>query len=335
MILLGGQMAIGRRQFVSALGGAALTWPFAARAQQPAMPVIGFLSSRSPGESRYLVASFQRGLNETGYVEGRNAAVEYRWADGEDNRLPALAADLVHREVAVLVAASLSSALAAKAASTRIPIVFIVPGDPVELGLVASFNRPGGNLTGTIAVPLGLETKRLELLHELVPRSAAIAVIVNPHDPTSHAQLSNIGKAANLFGRQIQVLNASTPHDLDVVFGTLAETKAGAILVGSGAFFNSQRDQIITLAARAAIPAIYHTREFTTAGGLMSYGASIADSYRLVGGYTGRILNGEKPADLPVQQPVKFEFVINLKTAKSLGLTIPPTLLATADEAIE
>lgn len=294
------------------------------------------MSSRSAGESEYLILAFRNGLNETGYAENRNVAIEYRWAAGHYDRLPALAADLVHQQVSVLVASGGNiAAQAAKAATTTIPIVFTAVSEPVKYGLVASFNRPGGNITGVAAIPSGLETKRLQLLHELVSKSVTIAVIINPEDQASESRISNIYTAANVLGRQIRVLKADTEAALSDAFASLAKIQAGALLVDNSPYFNSSRDQIVALAQRYMIPAIYHAPEFATAGGLMSYGPSIQDSYRLVGTYVGRILRGERAADLPILQPTKFDLVINLKTARSLGLTVPPMLLALANEVIE
>ena len=319
-----GQMAIGigRRQFLSALGGAAVAWPFAARAQQPAMPVIGFLNGENSAKYTSFVAAFRRGLNETGIIEGQNARVEFRWADGHPDRLPALAADLIRSQVAVIVATG-GSNLVAKAATTTIPIVCAVGGDPVKLGLVASINRPGGNITGVSVFTTTLEAKRMELLHEFVPKTALVGVLVDPNWPGATDQLPEIEAAARAIGQTIQVLNVSNEGEFDAAFASLAKARAGAVSVSGNPFFLSRRDQIVALAARNAIPAIYEVREFVVAGGLMSYGASLIDVYRQIGVYTGRILKGEKPADLPVMQPTKFEMVINLKTAKTLGLSVP------------
>jgi putative ABC transport system substrate-binding protein len=323
-----------RRAFISLLGGVA-AWPLAARAQQLTMPVIGFLSLRSPAESADHVAAFRRGLASSGYVEGQNIAVEYRWADGLSDRLPGLAADLVSRKVAVIAATGgPASGLAAKGATSTIPIVFIA-NDPVRIGLVARLNRPGGNATGVNAFLQEMEGKRLGLLREIVPGASLIAVLLNPNDADVDVQRRDIDEAARAVGQPIHVLNASSERDIHAAFETLAGLKAGGLLVGANPFFNSRREQIVTLSVHYRIPAIYEVREFVVAGGLMSYGTSLPDAYRQVGIYTARILNGEKPADLPVMQATKFEFVINLKTAKALGLEVPPALSARADEVIE
>jgi putative ABC transport system substrate-binding protein len=323
-----------RREFITLVGGAA-AWPVAARGQQPAMPVVGFLHSATLESRSGYVAAFLGGLAEAGYVPGRNVAVEYRWANNQNNRLPELAADLVRRQAAVIFAGGPPPALAAKAATSTIPVVFTSGDDPVQLGLVASLNRPGGNATGVNVFLSLMEGKRLGLLRELVPGAAKVAVLVNPELPSIQAQLDDIRSAARALGQDILVLNANTEQDIHRIFGALAESRVAALLVAASPFFNSRREQLVTLASHYAMPAIYELRDYALAGGLMTYGTDLHDSYRQAGLYAGRILKGEKPADLPVVQSTKFEFVINLKTAKMLGLTIPPTMLARADEAIE
>jgi putative ABC transport system substrate-binding protein len=322
-----------RREFLTLLGGTA-AWPLAARAQQT-MPVIGFLNSRGAGDDPHLLAAFRQGLKEAGFVEGQNLAIEYRWAEGQYDRLPALAADLVRRQVAVIAANGLA-ARTAKAATTTIPIVFVAGFDPVEVGLVASLNQPGGNITGVSVLDVELGPKRLELLHELVPTANGMAVLVNPTDPARAETISRgLQAAASTLGLRLHVLHASTDHDFDTVFARLAQLQAGGLVIGGEPFFNSRSEQLGALTSRHAVPAIHELPEFAAAGGLMSYGGSLADAYRLVGVYTGRILNGEKPIDLPVQQYTKIELIINLKTARALGLTVPLALLTRADEVIE
>jgi putative ABC transport system substrate-binding protein len=324
-----------RREFVTLLGGAA-AWPLTARAQQTAMPVIGFLSSASPQSYAHEVAAFRQGLKEVGHVEGQSIAIEYRWAEGQYERLPLLAAELVRRQVAVIATTSTPAAFAAKAATTTIPIVFEIGFDPVALGLVASLNRPGSNLTGVTNLSVEVGLKQLGLLHEMVPAATTVALLVNPTDRalaevvTRDAQL-----AAGKLGLQLHVLHASTERDFDTVFATLAQLRAGALMIGTDSFFISRSEQLAALAVRHAIPAGFYFREFVAAGGLMSYGGSFTDAHRLAGVYVGRILKGAKPTDLPILQPTKFELAINLKAAKALGLTVPQTLLATADEVIE
>jgi putative ABC transport system substrate-binding protein len=324
-----------RREFITLLGGAAAPWPIAARAQQAATPVIGFLNSASPGPYAPFVAAFRQGLSETGFIEGRNVTIEYRWAEGQYNRLPAMAADLIRRQVTVIAAGGAPAAPVAKASTTTIPIVFSIAGDPVEIGLVASLNRPGGNLTGVTNLAVELVPKRLELLRELVPTATIIAALVNPTSPYAESQSRDLQAAARTLGLQLHILHASTEREFDGVFATLVQLRAGALAISTDVFFNNPSERLAALALRYAVPTIYQNREFAAAGGLMSYGGSNIDSYRLVGGYTGRILKGEKPADLPVQQATRVELVINMKTAKALGLTFPLTLLGRADEVIE
>ena len=325
-----------RRDFITLVGGAAAAWPLAARGQQSARRLVGFFSSRSPEDSAYLVAAFHRGLSEQGYIEGQNVEIKYQWARGQWDRLPAIAADLARRNVAVIVAAGGEpAALAAKAATTSIPIVFATGGDPVKLGIVSSFNRPGGNMTGTMVVTTDLESKRLGLLSELLPDAALTGVMMNPRLPQAEATLREVQEAARTLGRRVLILHASNEPELNSVLTNLAQQNVKALLITADPFFDTQRAKLIAFAAQHSIPAIYQFREYALAGGLMSYGASLTDNYRWFGVYTGRILRGEKPAELPIVQSVKFEFVINLKTAKALGLEVPPTLLARADEVIE
>jgi putative ABC transport system substrate-binding protein len=324
-----------RREFIAGLGSAA-AWPLVARAQQPAMPVIGVLGAQSADDAyKNFTVQFLPGLKEAGYVDGQNAAIEYRWAENQPDRLPALSADLVRRRVAVIVAPTTEPALAAKAATATIPIVFSTGADPVALGLVVSLNRPGANLTGITNLYSELAPKRLQLLRELIPNAAAFGVLADPSFPDIQSQIADLQAAAHTLGLLLVVVNTRTDSDLGTAFATLSQQHVGAVLITNSTFFGRRREQLPALAARHALPAIYQLREFVLAGGLMSYGTSLGHSYHEVGVYTGRILKGEKPADLPVQQNTKIDLVINLKTAKALGLTIPETLLATADEVIQ
>jgi putative tryptophan/tyrosine transport system substrate-binding protein len=326
-----------RREFIAGLGGAAVS-PLTARAQQPAMPVVGFLNAASAQGYALLVTAFLKGLSEAGYVDGRNVTIEYRWAESQNDRLPALAADLVRRQVSVIAATSTPAALAAKAATSTIPIVFETAADPVKIGLVTSLNRPGGNVTGMTQINMEVAPKRLEFLHVLLPAAHVMALMVNPSNPVvSEIATSQMLAAAHTLGLELHVLNASAESDFDAVFAKVSQLRASGLVIGAGGepFFVSRSGQLAALAARHAVPAVGANRAFVTAGGLASYGADLTDTYRLTGGYVGRILKGEKPADLPVQQATKIELRINLKTAKTLGLTIPETLLATADEVIE
>jgi putative ABC transport system substrate-binding protein len=323
-----------RREFIALLGGAAVAWPLAARAQQSAMPVVGFLNSGWPDLDAYLVRAFRKGLSEIGYVEGQNVAIEYRWANGKYDRMPTMAVELVRHQVAVIVADT-PGVMAAKAATTTIPIVFAVAGDPVTAGLVASMNRPGGNLTGHASLNVQMGPKRLELLHELVPAAVLIALLVNPTNPNAETISSDAQAAARTLGLRLHVLHASTEREFDSVFASLAQLRAGGLVVSTDPFFTTQSKQLGALTLRNAMPAIYQYPPFAAAGGLMSYGGSITDNFRLVGVTTGRILNGEKPADLPVQQSTKIELIINLRTAKALSIEVPLPLLGRADEVIE
>jgi putative tryptophan/tyrosine transport system substrate-binding protein len=325
-----------RREFIRLLGGTAVAWPFAARAQQPAMPVVGFVDVASPQDFARPLSAFLKGLGETGYIDGHNVVIEYHWAEGRIDRLPEMAADLVHRQVAVIVATSTPAALAAKAATTTIPIVFQLGPDPVQLGLVASLSRPGGNVTGVTQLVQEVAPKLLELLHELLPTARVMALLVNPADPVlAELNTSKVQVAAHALGLELHILNASSERDFDGVFAKLIELRANGLVVGGDALFTGHSEQLAALAARHGVPVVYKGREFTAAGGLMSYGSDIADLYRLAGVYVGRILKGEKPAGLPVQQATKVELYINLKTAKVLGLTVPTALLVRADEVIE
>jgi putative tryptophan/tyrosine transport system substrate-binding protein len=327
---------IGRREFLATLGGAAAAWPLVARAQQPAMPMVGFLHSGSPEPMANRVAAFRKGLGEAGYVEGQNVAIEFRWALGRDDQLPDLAADLIRRRVAVIATpGSTPAALAAKAATTTIPIVFGVGQDPVALGLVDSLNRPGGNATGVNFQLVELVTKRLGMLREIAPGSNRFVALVNPNTAYTDAVVKDLQASGSALGLPIEILRASTGREIDAAFANLVQKPGGALFVGPDAFFISRRAQIVTLAARHAIPAIYSTRDFAEAGGLMSYGPNLAEAYEQTGTYVGRVLKGEKPAVLPVVQPTKFELVVNLNTARAFGLEIPQSLLALADEVIE
>ena len=324
-----------RREFITVLGGAAAAWPLAARAQQPAVPLIGFIPSGSAGPLRQQVAAFREGLKEAGYVDGQNVTVEYGFAEGQLDRFPALVSDLVRRQASVLAVTSIAGARAAKQATTTIPVVFSVGEDPVAAGLVESLNRPGGNLTGVHQFTTWLEAKRLGLLHEMVPKATTIAVLVNPNFSSAESQLRDVQEAAPRLGVQLVVVRANVESDFDAAFATLVQPRAGALLVCASPFFNARRQQLVVLAARHAVPAIYEWRDFAEAGGLMSYGTILADAYRQVGVYAGRVLKGAKPADLPVVQATRFEFVINLSTAKALGIEVPPALSARANEVIE
>ena len=324
-----------RREFITFIAGTA-AWPFATQAQQPAMPVVGFVNAASPEPYARMQSAFVKGLNEASYVENQNVKIEYRWAEGKIDRLPALVADLVHREATVIAATGTPAALAAKAATTTIPIVFEIGSDPVQLGLVASLNRPGGNVTGIAQLAIEVAPKRLELLHEMIPKARIIALLA---DPTDRAIFENTTRgaqsAARSLGLELHVLNVSTDHDLDAAFANLVQLRAGGVVISGGQFFNSRSKRLASVALQHAVPTISPYVDLAGAGGLMSYGTSITDAYRLAGIYTGRVLKGEKPADLPVQQATKVELIINLKTAKALGITVPSSLIGRADEVIE
>jgi putative ABC transport system substrate-binding protein len=326
-----------RREFITLLGGTAVAWPFAVRAQQPAMPVIGVLSAEWPDRFADRLRAFHQGLSETGYIEGRSVAIEYRWAEGRNDRLPALAVELVRRQVTVIVTAgSTPAALAARAATTTIPIVFYLGADPVELGLVTGLRRPGGNLTGVVTLNVEVAAKRLELLHEMVPTATIVALLVNPTTTSlAETMTRDLQAAARTLGLRLHVLQASSEREIDTAFATLVQLRAGALVIGTDALFNSRSEQLAALAVRHAVPAIYQYREFVSAGGLMSYGTTVVDTYRAVGVCAGRILKGERPAELPVQQATRLELIINMKTAKALGLTVPLPLSGRADELIE
>jgi putative tryptophan/tyrosine transport system substrate-binding protein len=324
-----------RREFITLVGGAVTAWPLAARAQQPAMPVIGLLGSATAREWAPLVASFLRGLSEAGFAEGRDVAIEYRWAENQYDRLPSLVAELIHQQVSVIAALTTPSAIAAKAATAIIPIVFTTIADPVQIGLVASLNRPGGNLTGVTILNVEIVPKMLELLHEVVPTATTMAALVNPTNPNANSWSTGLQVAARTLGLELNVLKASTERDIDKAFENLISLRVGGLVIVNDVFLITREEQLAALALRHKLPTIFQTRETVVAGGLMSYAGSASDAYRQAGVYTGRVLKGERPADLPVQQSTKVEFVINLKTAKMLGLTFPITLLGRADEVIE
>jgi putative ABC transport system substrate-binding protein len=325
-----------RREFITFIGGAVATWPLAARGQQPAMPVVGHMSGRPSAEAQYLVDAFERGLREGGFVIGQNVAIEFRWADNQYDRLPTQATDLVGRQVALIVASGAVQAIqAAEAATSAIPIVFVTGDDPVRLGLVASLNRPGGNVTGITALTQSMEAKRLDILHQLVPKTAAVAMLVNRSNPSAALQLKESTDAARTLGRQLDILDVANTADIDSAFSILTQHGDGAVTIIADPFMNSHRDQLVALEARYKLPTLFYTREQVAAGGLMSYGANFTEAFAQAGGYAARILKGEKPDDLPILQPTKFEFIINLKTAKTLGFEIPPTLLALSDDVIE
>jgi putative tryptophan/tyrosine transport system substrate-binding protein len=324
-----------RREFLGVVGGTAASWPLASRAQQPALPVIGFLNSASPAQYARMVAAFRQGLSDAGYVDGQNVEIEFRWADGQYDRLPALAADLFRRQISAIFA-NTPGVQVAMVATKTVPIVFAVSGDPVKDGLVTSLNRPGGNVTGVTQTNVEVTPKRLELLHELVPTASVMALLVNPTGPTlAEATSTNLQAASRTLGLQLEVLNASTEGDFNAVFAKLVQLRAGGLVIGSDPFFTSRSEQLAALSVRHAVPTIYQYREFAVAGGLLSYGGSLTSSYREAGVYIGRILKGEKPADLPIVQATKIELIINLKTAKAFGITVPLPLLGRADEVIE
>ena len=324
-----------RREFTTLLGGAAATWPLAARAQQPAMPVVGFLRPTPAAGFEYILNAFRQGLNDAGFVEGKNVAIEYRWADNQPDRLPGLAADLVRRQVAVIVGAGSGAPQAAKAATATTPIIFVIGTDPVRTGLVASLNRPGGNITGVVFIVAALAAKLLGLLHELVPTASVVAVLRDPNGPDVESQSRDLEEAARAIGRQILMVNAANEREFHAALAKVVQAGAGGLLIGASPFFISQRRQLVMLAARHALPTVYNQREYAEVGGLISYGPSQSDAYRRAGVYVGRILKGEKPGDLPVELGTRFDLVINLATAKALGVEIPPKLLALADEVIE
>jgi ABC-type uncharacterized transport system substrate-binding protein len=327
---------IRRREFITFIGGAAAGWPLAAGAQQPTMPVVGLLTARSAGNAPHLLAAFRQGLQDTGFVERQNVAIEYRFAGNQNERLPALAADLVNRQVTVIAALTTAAAFATKAATTTIPVVFETGGDPVQLGLVASLNRPGANITGVTSIAAETVAKRVGLLHELLPRAARFAALVNPNNPLlAEASIKETQAAAVAIGRQLEILTASTDGEIDSAFTSIAQKRVESLLILPDNLFSTRRVQLVIQAARHGVPAIYYDRAHAEAGGLMSYGANITDAYRQAGVYVGRVLKGEKPANMPVLQPTKFELVINMQTARAFGITVPPTLLAVADELIE
>jgi putative ABC transport system substrate-binding protein len=324
-----------RREFITLLGTAMAAWPVIARAQRSALPLIGFMNNSTAKGNGDLQAAFRQGVSETGYIDGQNVTIEYHWADGQPDRLPGMARDLERRQVSVIVATSTLAAVAAKAATATIPIVFETAADPIKLGLAASMNRPGGNATGVAQFNAELVTKRVSLLHDLIPTAKIIGMLLNPTDRTTENQTKDVQGAAQVLGLQTHILNANTEAEIDAAFAAMPELRIEALLVGTGEFFRRQSKHLAVLAARQGVPAIYQYREFAAAGGLISYGTSLPDAYRLTGVYAGRVLKGERPADLPVIRPTKFELVINLKTAKTLGLTIPPGVLAIADEVID